>query len=66
MKFVKFGALALALGMFAASCNEESSEVTTNTDTAVVVAPVAETPVMVTPVDTAVMTTDTAVVVPAN
>ena len=49
MKFVKFGILALTLGLFVASCgNNESTEETTTTDTATM-APEATTPA---PVDT--------------
>lgn len=55
MKIVKFGAIALALGLFAASCNnEETVSETTTTDTAITTAPA--------PVET-ITTTDTAVLV---
>lgn len=60
MKFVKFGILALTLGLFVASCgNNESTEETTTTDTATM-APEATTPA---PVDTmtAAPATDTTV-----
>jgi hypothetical protein len=44
MKFVKFGALALALGMFAASCGSESNTTETTTTDTTVVAPVEAAP----------------------
>ena len=56
MKIVKFGAIALALGLFAASCNNETATTeTTTTDTAVTTAPMEAAPVVV----------DTTAVVPA-
>ena len=39
MKFIKFGAFALALGLFAASCNEETETTTTTVDSAAAAAP---------------------------
>lgn len=50
MKFVKFGILALSLGLFVASCgNGESTDATTNDTTTV--APAPETAPVTTPVD---------------
>lgn len=58
MKFVKFGILALSLGLFVASCgNSESTESTGDTTT---VAPVSETPAPVVADTTAPVTTDSA------
>lgn len=64
MKIVKFGAIALALGLFAASCNNEGSttETTTTVDSTVTApAPVETAPVVVDSAAVVAPATDTAV-----
>ena len=55
MKIVKFGAIALALGLFAASCNNETATTETTTTDSTVTAPA--------PMETAPVVTDSAAVV---
>ncbi len=55
MKFVKLSVLALAMGLFVASCGNSENEGTENTDTTVVVPETVEAPVV-----------DTVVAVPAD
>lgn len=62
MKLVKFGIIALTLGLFAASCNNETTtDETTTMDTTTVVAPVTEPAPMMepAPMDSTMMTADT-------
>jgi hypothetical protein len=61
MNIAKFGAIALTLGLFAASCNNDSTTTETKTtDSAAMVAP-APAPA---PVTTTTTSTDTAVLAP--
>lgn len=58
MKFVKFSVLALALGFFAVSCNNDSTTTeSTTTDTTATMAPAAP---VTEPAPAAPMTTDSA------
>jgi len=61
MKFVKFGMLALTLGLFLTSCGGGESTEATGEDTTTIVAPVMEEPVAPIEGDTTAPAAETAI-----
>ncbi len=60
MKFVKFSMLALAMGLFVASCGNKTEETTTTTDSAAMAPAPAPVDTMAAPAaDTSMMHADT-------
>lgn len=67
MKLVKFGMMAIALGLFATSCNDATDGDVIATDTTTVVTPVTEpVPATVDTVGTVETTTTTTTTVDSN